>query len=422
MHTRTPRTRRAWPLLGVLMCLACGQPDEGRAPSGAPTDLRDAAEDADLGLRFDQGQRADSGPDTTADAGADTGSDTGSGSDTGADSDSGADAGADLGQPGPGQLRGLRAQICGQAVAQALPSPLPQARQIAQEGLLPDGSPRAFNFLEGPVWDARRQRLYFTDMNNATPNRALVEDMFGPPSIIYALDPTSGQITTLSPEGQLRSNGLAIDEQGRLLAAAHDLRQIASLTLDEPRQRGVVAAGFEGKAFNTTNDLVVSSAGRVYFTDPAYNGQLDGRARELDLEGVFVADSDGRVSLIDGRINRPNGITLSVDQTWLYVASRGDNKVYRYPLDARGEAGPREVFLDGPSADGVAIDCAGNLYLALPGKGVEVFSAQGQPLGRVPNTKDVTNAAFGGADHRTLYITEQRALKALTLPNPGLPY
>lgn len=318
-------------------------------------------------------------------------------------------------------LKGLRASICQGADLSGALTPLPSPKVIAQAGTLEDQSSRAFNFLEGPVWDAKRQRLYFTDMNNATPNKALSDDMSGPPSIIYALNPTDSTVSVLSPEGQLRSNGLAIDEQGRLVAAAHDQRQIAALDLDT-MMRSALVADYQGKSFNTINDLVLSSANTVYFTDPAYNGQLDGRARDLEFEGVFMARQDGQAILIDDRINRPNGITISPDESWLYVASRGDNKVYRYPLDAQGNPGEREVFLEGPSPDGVAIDCAGNLYFALPGKGVDVFDAQGKSLGRMANTKNVTNVAFGGPEHRTLYITEQKALKAADMPIKGMPY
>ena len=324
------------------------------------------------------------------------------------------------GDPPPPARPGLRGRVCGNDSSFDILETLPSAETVLDAATPANGEERDFGFLEGPVWSEAAQALFFSDFNDRGP---LASDDRGPPTILYRWDPR-GQLDVFSPEGEIRSNGLAIDEQGAIIAATHDVRGISRV---DPLtgERTVMVSEYEGQSFNTTNDLVVASDGTVYFTDPAYNGQLDGRPRALDFEGVFRLTSDGTLELLEDSFERPNGITLSPDEDLLYVASRGDNATYRFSVNPNGSVGPPEVFSSGrdASADGVAIDCAGNLYLAVPNRGIQVYRPDGTRIGAIPNTRAVTNAAFGGASHRDLYITERQVLKVVRdWPIPGLPY
>lgn len=310
----------------------------------------------------------------------------------------------------------LRDRVCSEPSYPALT--LPGPAELVADSYGVEG--RAFDFLEGPVWLTDLGLLLFSDL---VTSGSLAADELGPPTIIHALHASTGRLEVFSASGQVRSNGLAVDEMGRVVAATHDVRGVSRLD-PQSAARAVLVDRFEGRRFNTTNDLVVASNGTIYFTDPAYNGQLDGRERELDKEGVYRWRPDGSLErLAHGR--RPNGITLSPDEGWLYFSERGARTFWRLSLHSDGSVGAPEVLMQGrdAAADGVTMDCAGNLYLAVPERGVVVFGPDGERIGRVSGASGVTNVAFGGEDHRTLYITERRALKQVRAwPIPGLPY
>ncbi|MEM9861162.1 MAG: SMP-30/gluconolactonase/LRE family protein [Myxococcota bacterium] len=374
----------------VLALSACGDDSALGGDMAAP--LLDASEDP----AQEDSARGDSAPDASSEAAVDAS----------APPDNAA-----------GRAEGLRATICaaGSFDPEASLDERGPLETVAQEGLV-DGTAHAFTFLEGPVWLAERGVLRFSDFNQESELNA---DDQGPPTIIWELD-VDGGVASFLPAGRVRTNGMAVDESGAMIVTAHDAREIARLD-PATGTRETLSGAFEGNVFNAPNDLVVAADGTLFFTDPAYNGQVDGRDRALDFEGVFRRAPNGTLSLVDERIGRPNGITLSLDERWLYVASRADDNLYRYPLDASLNVGEREVFLPGESNDGVALDCAGRLYLARPGRGLAIFEADGAFLFQI-SARQITNAAFGGPDHRTLYITERTRLRAMRMPLPGLPY
>jgi gluconolactonase len=143
-----------------------------------------------------------------------------------------------------------------------------------------------------------------------------------------------------------------------------------------------------------------------------------------------IAPGTNAVSVIDATLSEPNGVTLSLDESTLYVTS--NNGIYRYPVRADGSTGTGVVFVQGVTGDGMTIDCAGNLYVAVVNTpNVVVLSPAGAQLGQlsVPtgSVQAVTNAAFGGPDHKTLYITAlgsgmQKSLFQIALSVPGMPY
>jgi sugar lactone lactonase YvrE len=295
-------------------------------------------------------------------------------------------------------------------------TPLPAATMAATK--IRDG----FNFLEGPVWDAASQTLLLSNMRDGTgAGNVQPSDIlrYTAPNTFATFIPNSG------------SNGLAISRDGTtILAATHDQRSVSSYRLAD-RTRGVLAASYQGHAFNSPNDLTVGADGTVYFTDP--NFQRAARPDEMaGKTGVFRVKA-GVVSLIDDTIRQPNGIELSPDGKTLYVGGNATGKIYKYPVNADGSVGARRDFVSLAGTDGGTIDCAGNVYQITFGDGkVHVFSPAGVALGTVSAGVNATNAAFGGADGRTLFITSGRpssggntgnfGLYSVRLNVPGWPY
>lgn len=272
-------------------------------------------------------------------------------------------------------------------------------------------------FLEGPTWVADPGYLLMSDMRAATgPQRVQ-------PSTMLRYTPGSATVETVIAESG--SNGLAVSPDGQsVLAATHDQRSVSRYQLGD-LSRQVVAANFQGAAFNSPNDVTIRSDGVIYFTDPDFQ-----RGRRSDAmrgrTNVFRV-SGGTVSLVDDALREPNGIALSPDGSTLYVGAYGENKIYSYPVRADGSTGTRALFASIAGPDGGTIDCAGNVYWASGTDGlVHVFSPTGAGLGTIASAAGTTNVAFGGPDRQTLFITSGRTgdsgLYSVHLGVPGYPY
>jgi gluconolactonase len=228
------------------------------------------------------------------------------------------------------------------------------------------------------------------------------------------------------------SNGLALDPQGRLIVTAMNDRTVYRLEKDGTRT--TLADRFEGKRFNGPNDVVVASNGAIYFTDSVW-GLRDAAkdpARELPFSGFFLI-KDGDVRLLGGDRDAPgmfpNGITLSPDETVLYVTA-GGRRTMRYDIRPDGTVANGRLFVEHGS-DGMKVDANGNLYTTSGGTPgvIQVTSAAGVPLGRLhlpqPATEPrsrvcATNVAFGDGDNRALYITACTHLFKIRLRVPGI--
>ncbi|MCE6996239.1 SMP-30/gluconolactonase/LRE family protein [Saccharothrix sp. S26] len=286
--------------------------------------------------------------------------------------------------------------------------PLPSASVTAQ--LVRGG----FNFLEGPTWDQRTGTLFLSNMQNPTGPQGVQ------PSSVLRFTPPATFETFIANSG---SNGLAIAPDGsRLLAATHDNRTVSSYTLPD-RVRTTVAANYQGRAFNSPNDLTIGQDGTTYFTDP--NFQRGNRADEQGGRTSVFRVRNGVVSLVDDTLSQPNGVVLSPDGKTLYVG--GSNSIVKYAVAADGSTSNRTTFASIRTPDGATIDCAGNLYWASYEEGlVRVFSPSGARLGTISAGRNITNAAFGGPDGRTLYITSgvpgSFGLYQVRLNVPGNPY
>jgi gluconolactonase len=290
------------------------------------------------------------------------------------------------------------------------PSPLPANVNTSITPIGSVGENDFFNW-EGPVWTG--DALYFSEIAN--------DD--------------SSQINRFVPGGSVErgviqgtgSNGLALDASGDLRLAAHDVGAISRVDLPG----GAITRGnqqFNSLRFNSPNDLVLRGDGNLYFTDPDFqspSGRIQGATR------VYRIAPDGQVSVVDATLDQPNGITMSPDGNTLYVTGAG--VLREYSLDEAGvpsAVGNFDQALEVP--DGMAIDCAGNIYaVENSARRVRVFNPDGDLIGTIgpeglPGS-GLTNVAFGGSSRRTLFISgftqgTQPGLFSVELNVPGLAY
>jgi gluconolactonase len=264
----------------------------------------------------------------------------------------------------------------------------------------------------------------------------------------------NGHVYVLDRDGKSRvyregagTNGLLFDRDGRLLACEPRQRRI---TRTEPDGTVTVLTDrFEGHRYNEPNDLTVDSRGRVYFSDPRYGPDagkdiLDDKGRTI--EGVYRIDPDGKVARVLGReVERANGVLVSADDRFLYVADNNNNtaggarQLWRFDVRSDGTVDPssKKLIYDwgkGRGPDGVKQDRDGRLYVAAglnkpnppyePAEdvkgGIYVLSPAGELLAILPVPRDeVTNCAFGGDDLRTLYITAGGTLYSIRTTTAG---
>jgi gluconolactonase len=256
------------------------------------------------------------------------------------------------------------------------------------EKLVPAGSKievlaGGFEWSEGPVWIPAKQTVLFSDI----PNNKIVSWKEGP-----------------------GTNGLMLDSKGVLYMCCHGDRCIKKMV---DGKAVVVADQFDGKRFNSPNDLVFHSNGDLYFTDPPYGlpKRMDDPGRELDWCGVYRL-SNGKVTLLTKEMTRPNGIAFSPDFKTLYVAQSDPKAAIwkSFPVKEDGSLGKGELFFDSTESvgkekglpDGMVVDKRGRVWATGPG-GVLVFSKKGKLIGQL-NTKEATaNCTFGNDGY--LYIT-----------------
>jgi gluconolactonase len=275
-------------------------------------------------------------------------------------------------------------------------------------------------FLEGPAMDAE--------------GNLFVSDIQG--SRILKIDASGRQSTFREDSG--RTNGNTFDKEGRLISCEGaengpgGRRRVVRTDMKTGRVE-VLTERYEGKRYNSPNDVVVDPAGRIWFTDPYY--AADRSVMEHEHEAVYRIDTDGKVTRVitQPAIGRPNGIAITPDGKTLYVVDSnyirpdGNRKIWAFDVMPDGTPTKQRQVFDfgrGRGGDGVRLDVQGNLWVAagvsaarhanetadVP-PGVYVISPEGKLLGRIPIPEDVvTNLTFGGPDKKTLYVTSGKTI------------
>jgi gluconolactonase len=276
-----------------------------------------------------------------------------------------------------------------------------------------------FYFTEGPVWDASKGVLYFTDIN------AHQGGTVG--GAIYRLTPPAAIDVLLQPDGN--ADGLALDRQGHVVAAGFVSRSVWRLSAASTMQALAPCEGGAGTCYgsseiNTPDDLTVRSDGTIYFTDPTFGSGAQGFATQtLPLsgeQGVYRLTTDGTLHLEDHSTSAPNGVNLSPDEKSLYVSYTIAGTVAKFDVAADGSLSNKTTFATGAqAADSMCVDSAGDVYVGTTG-GLAVFDPTGKKLGTISiGGLIVTNCAFAGADWRTLYVTARTQATLFGAPPMG---
>jgi gluconolactonase len=268
------------------------------------------------------------------------------------------------------------------------------AASVVADGAKVEKLAGGFAFTEGPAADAKGN-VYFSDIPN---NRIL----------IWSLD---GKLSTFS-ENSGGANGLYFDKAGNLLACEGGGRRLVSI--DMKGSLTVLADKYQGKKFNSLNDLWIDPKGGVYFTDPRY-GNRDGM--EQDGEHVYYLSPDRKkLTRVISDMVRPNGLIGTPDGKTLYVTDNGDGKTFVYSINPDGTLSGKKLFAP-EGSDGMTIDNQGNVYLTTAG--VAVYNKQGTKIETIDVPERPANVCFGGSDNQTLFITARTSLYSIKMGVKG---
>jgi gluconolactonase len=261
-----------------------------------------------------------------------------------------------------------------------------------------------FTFTEGPIWNAREQALYFSDM---------------PGDVRRRWSEADGVREVMRPSN--KCNGLTYDAEGNLLVCEHTTSLLVRERPDGARE--TVASHFQGKELNSPNDVVVRSDGSIYFSDPWF-GRMPvfglERERELGFQGVYrVPPGGGDPELVVGRdeYEQPNGLCFSPDESLLYVNDTPKAYIKVYDVNPDGSLANGRMFFEGIGSgiieegipDGMKCDERGNVWVTGPG-GIWVISSEGERLGLIEVPENTGNLTWGSDDWHTLFIPSSISL------------
>ncbi len=251
-----------------------------------------------------------------------------------------------------------------------------------------------FSFTEGPVADAEGN-VFFSDIPNNKVHK-------------YSTD---GKLSTFH-DNTGGANGLYFDKKGVLFACAGGDRKVFFFC---SAGRAAIADKYDGKKFNSPNDLWIDPKGGIYFTDPRYGRNRDDI--EQDGEHVYYITPDRRkiIRVIDDMV-RPNGIIGTCGKK-LYVADHGGGKTWVYKINEDGTLSDKKLFAE-EGSDGMTIDNEGNIYLT--NDAVKVYCCQGNKIATIEVPERPANVTFGGPDKQTLFITARKSLYSIDMRVKGL--
>ena len=296
------------------------------------------------------------------------------------------------------------ALFCGPVFGQQAKAPAPRKFELKAESpkfwdlFAQDASlekiATGFGFTEGPVWDPR--------------------------GFLYVSDEEKNMLSRVYPDGRVENvlsigdpDGSTLDAKGRLITTASVLRAIIWVRKDG--QYKILADRYEGKRFNSPNDIVLGPDGALYFTDPTLD-LPKGETQELAFQGVYRLDKHGKVTLLTRDLTQPNGLVFSPNGKRLYIDDTKTREIRVYDVTASGELANGKVFAKeegrGGVPDGMRVDTSGNVYVTGPG-GIWVWDPDGNHLGTIMMPESTANFNWGGPEYQTLYITARTSVYRL---------
>lgn len=282
------------------------------------------------------------------------------------------------------------------------------ASSLVEDGAQVTKLAGGMKFTEGPVWLPKESKLVFSDI----PNSRLMQ---------------WSQADGLSEYRKSeQANGNILDLKGRIISCQHSGRNLIRIEKDGSTK--VLIDRFDGKRFNSPNDVAIRSDGTLWFTDPPWG--LTG-PHEIPGHWVYRLDPDnGKVDVVLKSLAMPNGVVFSPDEKRIYIADTGGHKRHPDPtihnlppsiqchkITEDGLLGEKLFHIDAGS-DGMAVDRKGNLYTTHAGK-VHIYDADGKELEVLDVPEGPANVCFGGDDFRTLFITARTSLYSVRMKVPG---
>jgi gluconolactonase len=285
---------------------------------------------------------------------------------------------------------------------------------------VPEVIAEGFDWSEGPVWIESEKMLLFSDVPTNT-----IYKWTEAGGLEKYLQP-SGYTSDIPRGGEVGSNGLTLNNDGKLVLCQHGDRRIALFNSDFKNPQPnftTLAGGYDGKRFNSPNDVIFDSQGNFYFTDPPYGllKNMEDSSKELSYQGVYKVKPDGSITLLVDSLTRPNGIGLSPDDQTLYIGnsdgptakwysfkivgdSLTDARIFYWTKYKEGEKG---------APDGLRVHSSGAIFATGPG-GIWIFDPSGKALGRILIPESTANCEFS-ADEKTLFTTSDNYLLRIKL-------
>jgi gluconolactonase len=405
------RMKAAWLSLGfgtALVVVGCGASGGGDKPAGT---AGTSAGGASAGSSTTSGGAGMSTGGTQSQGGVMTGGSAGNAPSSGSGGGGGASGGTTTGGTAATGF------VCpaGDSAAPVLTGLAP----VRVVGVPPDDAfnnmNNDFSNIEGDVWIG--DALYVSEISttNAQQNQP-------PPGRVLKIT-ADDKVSILLPDSG--SNGLATNAMGDLIGAVHKDGSISKLSLTGGAPVPI-ASMFMGMRFDSPNDLTIHKSGTIYFSDPNFQAP---KPFPQAATRAYRVPPGGQPEAIEPAVNltNPNGMTLSKNQDFLYI---GGGQLKKYPVMADGSLGAGTEFVAGGHGDGMVVDCADNLYVAPGGSGpVTVYGPDAKVVGTISVTgiDQITNLAFGGADHKTLYVSGQggkgaKGLFKIAMNVAGFPY
>ncbi|MCB1230515.1 MAG: SMP-30/gluconolactonase/LRE family protein [Verrucomicrobiae bacterium] len=282
------------------------------------------------------------------------------------------------------------------------PKPSPE---VAEDDPIPSGSvvpeqpeirklAEGFKFTEGPALGPNG-KIFFNDIPNER---------------THVYDPETGK-TRVFRAATGRANGLFWTPAQAMVACEGGNRRLTRICASGEVK--VLASEFDGKRFNSPNDLVIDPFGGIYFTDPHYGNDKTGL--EMEVEGVYYLDRKSRITRVADNLTKPNGLILSPDNRILYIADPGAETIWAYDVTGEGKIENQRKFA-AVGSDGMTIDTAGNVYCTWKGE-VWIFDPSGKEAGRIAFPEGPANCLLVGP---TLYVTARMGFYAVDLNARGL--